>query len=85
MSEEDLYNFEVESLQGNLADAGIPNVELITEEFERNINHRGNAYEKNKLKNHIGNNDDVLPKTKERSSSLYCRSSECEHVNLQDF
>lgn len=31
------------------------------------------------------NADDVIGSTGERTKSLFCRSSECEKVNLEDF
>lgn len=67
----------------------------MTEELEENIRHRGKAYMT--IKNSIlsktltsdEDSDDIAnpssSKPGERSRSLYCRSSECEMVTLEEF
>ena len=61
-------------------------VEIITDDFENNINHRGRAYMASRNSVSITeDSDDVLGDSKEKSESLFCRSSECEKVNLEDF
>jgi hypothetical protein len=71
---------------------GIPMVEM-TEELEENIRHRGKAYMtiKNSImtKTSDEDSDDIAnpssSQSGERSRSLYCRSSECEMVTLEEF
>lgn len=72
---------------------GIPMVEM-TEELEENIRHRGKAYMtiKNSIMSKTSDEDsDEIAnpshsrKPGERSRSLYCRSSECEMVTLEEF
>lgn len=64
----------------------------MTEELEENIRHRGKAYMSIKNSIHTKTDDDdsdggdiMGEQSGERSRSLYCRSSECEYVNLEDF
>ena len=68
---------------------GIPQVEM-TEELEENIRHRGRAYMSFKSsliakKSEDDDSDEMLSAGKERSTSLYQRSSDCEVVNLEEF
>lgn len=69
---------------------GIPMVQM-TEELEENIRHRGKTYMsfKNSIHSKVDDDDsdgDIMGESSgERSRSLYCRSSECELVNLEDF
>lgn len=73
------------TIQSQSTLVGIPNVE-ITDELEQNINHRGNAYMATRTSGMIDDRDDIIGyKGREQSNSLYCRSSECEKFNLEDF
>lgn len=71
---------------------GIPSIQY-TDELEKNINHRCKAYKasKNSLIEFNGNSDDSCDDklggacSKEKTKSIYCRSSEYEKVNLEDF
>jgi hypothetical protein len=58
----------------------IPNVEIM-DNFEMNIYHRGQAY-MNRRSSNIDENVDVFPDGREKSTSLYIKSSECENVTL---
>lgn len=67
--------------------SGVPLVQM-TEDIEENIRQRGKAYRA--LKNSQNSKDDdsddfTNAHTMERSQSLYCRSSDGETVNLEDF
>jgi hypothetical protein len=62
---------------------GVPNVEIMNE-IESNINHRGNAYLASRISGSIDDYDQFL-QGREKSHSLYCRSSEVERANLEDF
>lgn len=66
----------------------------MTEELEENIRHRGKAYMtiKNSIMSKTSDEDSdeianpsYSRKPGERSRSLYCRSSECEMVTLEEF
>ena len=63
----------------------------MTEELEENIRHRGKAIKTMKSSSSLhkggddSDSDEFNSKTGERSRSLYCRSSEGEKVNLEDF
>jgi serine/threonine protein kinase len=61
-------------------------VEVYTDELENNIKHRGRAYMASKNSVMIAeDSDDVIGTSKERTTSLYCKSSELEQINLEDF
>ncbi len=68
---------------------GIPTVE-VTDSLEESIRHRGQAYLT--FKNSVFDNKDdedsdeeILNTSQERSKSLYCRSSDGDEVNFEDF
>lgn len=64
---------------------GVPQVEIITDDFENNINHRGRAYMAKNSVAILEDSDDVMGDSREKTTALFCRSSECEKVNLEDF
>lgn len=61
----------------------------MTEEYEDNIRHRkGSKNLKNSANSkdqEDSDSDELVSPTGERSRSLFCRSSECETVKLEDF
>lgn len=59
----------------------------MTEEFEANIRHRkGNLKNSNLSKDQDdSDSDEMISQNGEKSRSLFCRSSECETVKLEDF
>ena len=64
---------------------GIPIVEM-TDHLEENIMHRAKSYISSKNSVIIQENaDDVFGSSGEKTKSIFCRSSECELVNLEDF
>lgn len=64
----------------------MPVVEIYTDELENNIKHRGKAYMASKNSVMIAeDSDDVIGSSKERTTSLFCKSSELEKINLEDF
>lgn len=64
---------------------GIPIVEM-TDHLEENIMHRAKSYLSSKNSVVIQEDaDDVFGSKEEKTKSLFCRSSECELVNLEDF
>ncbi len=75
--------------------AGMPQVQITTDELESNILHRGRTYIESKksmmgLKREIQNSEEEMKnlqadKGGERSQSLYCRSSDCDKAELEDF
>jgi serine/threonine protein kinase len=68
--------------------AGMPTIEYTTE-LEENISHRGKAYVASK--NSLSLLSDEMPEDyltsdgREKTASIYCRSSDCEEVKLEDF
>ncbi len=68
---------------------GQPQIEVMTEEFEANIRHRkGSKNFKNSTiskEQDDSDSDEMINSTGEKSRSLFCRSSECETVKLEDF
>ena len=66
--------------------AGTPTIEY-TDELEENISHRGKAYiaSKNSLLSDELPEDVLGSASHEKTASIYCRSSDCEEVRLEDF
>jgi hypothetical protein len=66
--------------------AGTPTIEY-TDELEENISHRGKAYiaSKNSLLSDEVPEDVLGGGSHEKTASIYCRSSDCEEVRLEDF
>jgi hypothetical protein len=64
----------------------MPTIEY-TDELEENISHRGKAYanSKNSLLSDEVPEDVLGSGGQEKTASIYCRSSDCEEVRLEDF
>ena len=75
-----------ENAERNFSVSGIPLVQM-TEDIEEHIRQRGRAQRSlKKSRTSDEDSDDILSHTSgDRSQSLFCRSSECEMVNLEDF
>lgn len=54
-------------------------------EIESNILHRDKAYLTHRISSQLDESEEFYKQQREKSHSLYCRSSECENVTLDQF
>lgn len=59
----------------------------MSDDLEKIILHRGKAYQSSKNSASVLEDSDgeIMGVNGEQSQALYCRSSECEKVNLEEF